>query len=377
MSLRRILAVMRKEVIQVWRDPFSLLIILAMPLIQLIIYGYGVNLDVKHIPLCVYDRDATQDSQAFLKHFQATDYFDIVRVSPSYQDVLDHIDRGDCTLAVVVPAQFSERLHSGGPVPVQALLDASDNNSASIGMGYALGIVQAYSAQVQVAWQQRNGLPPQAPNVTFQPRTWFNENLESMANIVPGVVAMVMAVVGAFLTSLTVAREWERGTMEQLIATPVSKLEIQIGKLVPYFAIGMIDTALCADAAVWWFDVPFHGSWTVLFACSALFLVVVLALGYFFSVTAKSQLGASQLALLVTLLPTFLLSGFIFPIDQMPIVVQWITRILPARYYVSILRDVFLKGTTVRLMAGDILALGIIAAVLITLATRAFHKRLE
>jgi ABC-2 type transport system permease protein len=377
MSLRRILAVMRKEVIQVWRDPFSLLIIIAMPLIQLIIYGYGVNLDVKHIPLCVYDRDATQDSQDFLKRFQATDYFSIIRVSQSYHDVVDHIDRGACTVAVVVPEQFAEKLHSGGPVPVQALLDASDNNSASIGMGYALGIVQAYSSQVQVAWQQRNGLPPQAPNVTFQPRTWFNESLESMANIVPGVVAMVMAVVGAFLTSLTVAREWERGTMEQLIATPVSKLEIQIGKLVPYFAIGMIDTALCAGAAVWWFDVPFRGSWTVLFACSALFLVAVLALGYLFSVTAKSQLGASQLALLATLLPTFLLSGFIFPIDQMPVVVQWITRILPARYYVSILRNVFLKGTSVQLMAGEVLALAIIAVVLITLATRAFHKRLE
>jgi ABC-2 type transport system permease protein len=368
---------MQKEVIQVWRDPFSLLIIIAMPLIQLIIYGYGVNLDIKHIPLCVYDRDATQASQDLLKRFQATDYFTIVHVSESYRDVVRRIDQGACTVAVVVPPQFSEKLHSGGPVPVQALLDASDSNTASIGMAYALSIVQAYSSQVQIAWQQRHGLPPVAPGVTFQPRTWFNEDLESMANIVPGVVAMVMAVVGAFLTSLTIAREWERGTMEQLIATPVSKLEIQIGKLVPYFIIGMTDTALCAGVAVWWFGVPFRGSWTVLFVCSALFLIVVLSLGYFFSVTGKTQLGASQMGLLATLLPTFLLSGFIFPIDQMPVVVQWITRILPARYYVSILRNVFLKGTEVRLMAGEVLALAIIAAVLITLATRAFHKRLE
>ena len=233
MSLRRILAMMRKEVIQVWRDPFSLLIIIAMPLIQLVIYGYGVNLDVKHIPLCVYDRDGTQDSQDLLKHFQATDYFAIVRVSQSYGDVVRNIDQGACTVAVVVPSQFSEELHSGGPVPVQALLDASDSNTASIGLSYALSIVQAYASHVQIDWQQRHGLATLPPNVTFQPRTWFNENLESMANIVPGVVAMVMAVVGAFLTSLTVAREWERGTMEQPIATPVSKLEIQIGKLVP------------------------------------------------------------------------------------------------------------------------------------------------
>ena len=377
MSLRRILAMMRKEVIQIWRDPRSLLVIFAMPLVQLVIYGYGVNLDVKHIPLCVYDRDATQTSQDLLKHFQATDYFTIVHIAENYHDVIRQIDWGACRVAVVVPPQFSEELRSRGQAPVQALLDASDSNTASIGMGYALGIIQAYSQDIQIEWQQRNGLPPVTPNVTFQPRTWFNEDLESMANIVPGVVAMVMAVVGAFLTSLTIAREWERGTMEQLIATPVTKLEIQIGKLVPYFVIGIMDTALCAGAAVWWFKVPFRGSWTVLFACSALFLIVVLSVGYFFSVTAKSQLGASQMALLVTMLPTFLLSGFIFPIDQMPIVVQWITRILPARYYVSILRSVFLKGSAMRFLTGDIAALGIIAALLIIMATRAFQKRLE
>jgi ABC-2 type transport system permease protein len=376
-SLRRIFAMMRKEVIQIWRDPRSLLVIFAMPVVQLIIYGYGVNLDIKHIPLCVYDRDATQSSQDLLKHFQATDYFEIVHVAENYRDVVQKIDAGTCTVAVVVPPQFSEDMHSHGQSHVQALLDASDSNTASIGMGYALSIIQAYSQDVQIEWQQHNGLPPVTPNVTFQPRTWFNEDLESMSNIVPGVVAMVMAVVGAFLTSLTMAREWERGTMEQLIATPVRKTEIQIGKLIPYFVIGMIDTALCTAAAVWWFRVPFRGSYAVLFTCSALFLIVVLSVGYFFSVTAKSQLGASQMALLVTLLPTFLLSGFIFPIDQMPVFVQWITRILPARYYVSILRSVFLKGTAMRLLAGDIMALGILAAVLITRATRAFQKRLE
>jgi ABC-2 type transport system permease protein len=377
MNLRRIIAIMRKEVVQIWRDPLSLLVIFAMPIVQLITYGYGVNLDVRHIPLCVYDQDGTQASQDLLKHFQATDYFSIVQVAASYRDVIDKIDQGSCTVAVVVPNQFSEELHSKGRVPVQGLLDASDSNTASIGMGYALTVVQAYSQEIEVEWQRRNGLPPAAPNVTFQARTWFNEDLESMANIVPGVVAMVMAVVGAFLTSLTIAREWERGTMEQLIATPVRKLEIQIGKLVPYFIIGMMDTAVCAAAAVWWFRVPFRGSWTVLYACSALFLIVVLSLGYLFSVTAKSQLAASQLALLVTLLPTFLLSGFIFPIDQMPVLVRWITHILPARYYVSIMRSVFLKGTSVRVMAADIVSLGVIAALLIIRATRAFQKRLE
>jgi drug efflux transport system permease protein len=377
MSGRRVMAIIRKEVIQIRRDPSSLLVIVLMPLIQLFIFGYGVNLDIQHVPLCVYDRDGTQTSQNLLKHFQATPYFRIVRVADSYRDVVQQIDDDKCAMAVVVPPQFSEALHASGHAGVQALLDASDNNTASIGMGYAQSILQTYSSEVQAEWIEQRGLTPSPPSVTFQSRTWFNENLKSMDNFVPGVVALVMVVIGAFLTSLTIAREWERGTMEQLISTPVGKLEIQIGKLVPYFVIGMADTGLCAGAAVWWFGVPFRGSWAVLFGCSMLFLITVLSLGYFISVVGKSQLAASQLALLATFLPAFLLSGFIFPIDQMPVVVQWITRILPARYYVSILRNVFLKGTSVAVMSGQLLALGIIALVLVVLSTTAFHKRLQ
>ncbi len=376
MKWRRIAAITRKEVIQIRRDPRSLLIVFLMPVIQLLIYGYAVNLDVKHVPLCVYDRDSTQVSQDLLKHFQATDYFNIVRVSDSYRDVIHEIDNGACTVAVVVPPQFSESLHSASHAEIQALLDASDSNTAMVGLGYTQAIMQAYSAEIQVDWQ-RNGIGAGASAVSFQPRTWFNEDLESMANLVPGVVALVMAIVGAFLTSLTIAREWERGTMEQLISTPVGKLEIQIGKLTPYFALGMLDTFLCSGMSVWWFHVPFRGQWSVLFASSAMFLLVVLSLGYYISVTAKSQVGANQMAMLATFLPTFLLSGFIFPIDQMPILVQWITRILPGRYYVNIVRNVFLKGTSVSVLAGDLTALAIIAVVLIVLATRSFQKRLQ
>ncbi|HXX46194.1 MAG TPA: ABC transporter permease [Candidatus Acidoferrales bacterium] len=376
MSWRRIVAIAHKEILQIRRDPRSLLIILVIPLVQLFIFGYAVNLDVKHVPLCIYDQDGTQASQDFLKHFQATDYFNIVRLADNYKDVVRNIDYGVCSVAIVVPPQFSEDLRSSGQAKVQAILDASDSNSATIGMGYALAILQTYSSQIQIDWQQARGIPAGAPSVSFEPRTWFNEDLESMANLVPGVVAFVMAVVGAFLTSLTIAREWERGTMEQLISTPVGKLEIQIGKLFPYFVIGITDTAICAGTAVWWFDVPFRGSWIVLFGCSMLFLMVVLSLGYYISVTAKSQLGACQMALLATFLPTFLLSGFIFPIDQMPLIVQWVSAVLPARYYVSILRNVFLKGSEIRLLAGDIAALAAIAVVLVALSTRAFKKRL-
>ena len=181
--------------------------------------------------------------------------------------------------------------------------------------------------------------------MSVETRTWYNEDLESSAFIIPGVLALVMSVIGAFLTSLTIAREWERGTMEQLISTPVSAMEIMLGKLAPYFVLGMIDTAMSAAIAIYWFDVPFRGSFVTLAVASAMFMVVVLSLGFFISVLAKSQFAASQIALLITFLPAFLLSGFLFSIEQMPIALQWITRILPARYYVSVLKKIFLKGT--------------------------------
>jgi len=375
-SARRILAVTRKEIIQIRRDPRSLLIILAMPLVQLFMYGYAVNLDAKHLPLCVYDQDRSQASHDLLTHFQATDYFNLVHVADSYTDLDRQIDRGTCTLALVVPVQFSSRLHTTGQATLQALVDASDSNTANIGTGYMQAITQAYARDIQLDWTERHGGMGGTPSVAFEPRTLFNEDLESMANIVPGVIALVMAVVGSFLTSLTISREWERGTMEQLIATPIAPLEIQIGKLIPYFVIGMIDTAICAVIAVQWFRVPFRGSWAVLFGCSLLFLAAVLSLGYYISVISKTQVGAGQLAMLTTFLPTFLLSGFIFPIDQMPVAVQWVTRILPGRYYVAILRSVFLKGTPAALLAEPLAALALIALVLTTLAARAFHKRL-
>lgn len=373
----RMAAVMRKEMLQISRDPSSLLIILLMPVIQLFIFGYALNLDIKHIPLCVYDRDGTQASQDLLKHFQATEYFQIVHLADSYNDVVKQIDQSACTVAIVVPSQFSEQLHSSGQAHVQALLDASDNNTASIGMGYAQGILEAYSSQLQGDWLSEHGINANPRNVTFEARTWFNQNLESRLNFVPGVVALVMSVIGAFLMSLTIAREWERGTMEQLISTPVRKLEIQVGKLVPYFFIGMADTALCVAAAIHWFGVPFRGSWVAMLGCSMLFLVTVLSLGYFISIVGRSQLNASQASFLATLLPAFLLSGFIFPIDQMPVVIQLITRILPARYYVFILRNVFLKGTSIRVMTGQVFALALISIVLVTLSTAMFRKRLE
>ncbi len=376
MSFNRFAAIARKEIVQVLRDSRSLIIVLIMPLVLVLLFGYGVSLDLKHLPVYVYDRDGSQASQDLLKRFQASRYFSIARVVDNYPAVGRALDDGSAKMGLVIPWDFSQRLHEGRHISIQALIDASDDNTANVLIGYTQGIVQGYSSDVQLDWLRHQGQMVSAAPLRVETRTWYNENLESSAFIVPGVLALVMSVIGAFLTSLTVAREWERGSMEQLISTPVTPMEIMLGKLVPYFVIGMVDVIECALIAVYWFEVPFRGSALILLASSALFMVVVLALGFLISVIAKTQLAASQIALITTFLPAFLLSGFLFAIEQMPVFLQWFTRILPARYYVTVLKKIFLKGVPVSLLYADLVPLAVFALVLALVATRAFHKRL-
>jgi ABC-2 type transport system permease protein len=376
MSLTRLIAVARKEIVQILRDPRSLMIVVVMPAILVMLFGYGVNLDLKGLPVYVLDRDGSQQSQDLLERFQASKYFHIGRVVNGYPELTQALDNGQAKMGIVIPWDFSQRVRDGRPVQVQALVDATDDNSANVLIGYSQAVIQSYSSQVQLTWLRQRGFSIQPAPVSVETRTWYNEDLESSAFIIPGVLALVMSVIGAFLTSLTIAREWERGTMEQLISTPVSAMEIMLGKLAPYFILGMLDVIISAFIAIYWFRVPFRGSFVTLLVSSAMFLVVVLSLGFFISVLAKSQFAASQVALLVTFLPAFLLSGFLFSIEQMPIALQWITRILPARYYVSVLKKIFLKGTPTAFLYADLIPLALFAVVLALLATRSFHKRL-
>jgi ABC-2 type transport system permease protein len=377
MSLTRLLAIARKEVVQILRDARSLIIVILMPAVLVLLFGYGVNLDLKGLPVYVLDQEGSQQSQDLLKHFQASEYFQIARVVNDYSALTRALDDGHAKMGIVIPWDFSQRLRDGRPVVIQALVDGSDDNTANVLIGYSQAVVQGYSAQVQIDWLRGRGLAVQPASMSVETRTWYNEDLESSAFIIPGVLALVMSVIGAFLTSLTIAREWERGTMEQLISTPVTAMEIMLGKLAPYFVLGMFDTVISALIAIYWFQVPFRGSWVTLMAASALFMVVVLSLGFFISVLAKSQFAASQIALLITFLPAFLLSGFLFSIEQMPVVLQWITRILPARYYVSVLKNIFLKGTPVAMLYTDLIPLVVFALVLAMVATHSFHKRLD
>ncbi len=378
MKWRRIKAIVVKESLQIVRDPRSLMIVLLIPLLQMFMLGYGVNLDVQHIPLCVHDREGSQASQGLLHQFAASPYFSLQAPMGSDAEIRKSLDSGRCNLAIVIPAGFSKGLADNGGGSVQALLDATDSNTANIAANYARSVVAAYSAGVQMEFiRNRGGTVQTLTPVDMQARVWFNEDLVSRNFIVPGIVALVMAIVGAQLTSLTIAREWERGTMELLISTPVQPMELMIGKLLPYFLVGMVDASICLALAVFWFEVPFRGTLTALFLTTGLFLTVVLCIGYYVSVAIRSQVGASQVALLLTMLPTTLLSGFTFPIDQMPPAVQAVTYIVSARYYVTIIKALFLKGSAWTALLAPILCLALYALVMVFFASRAFRKTLD
>ena len=377
MNIRRLLAMAFKETLQVWRDPRSLAVALLMPVMQMAILGYGVSLDIRHVPLCVYDQENSQASRAVVERFVSSGWFSVSHIISRHSGIARAMDRSECIAAIVIPANFSRTLASTGSAPVQAIFDATDVNTTNIALGYAQGVVAQANAQISAQWDAAHGAhPSQIGTVELDPSVWFNETLDSRYFIIPGVVAVILALVGAQLTSLTISREWERGTMEQLISTPVSALEVMLGKLIPYFVIGLLDAAFCLAAAIFWFKVPFRGNVAALFLTTALFNLVVLGIGYLISVRIRSQLGASQIALMVTMLPTTLLSGYTFPIDQMPAAIRALTYVVYPRYYVTILRGIFLKGSGLADLWAPMLGLSVYAVIIIWLASRAFEKRL-
>ena len=347
MNLRRVRAIAKKEIIQVWRDPRSLMIVLLMPLMQMALLGYGVNLDIKHVPICVFDREGSQQSQSLMKAFQASPYFQIVEAETDYDAVKRAIDDGRCKMAVVVPPDFSQDLAATNSASVQAILDATDDNTANIALGYAQSVIASYSGDVQLQRTQSLGQPPPVIPAVAQYRVWFNEDLVSRDFIIPGVVALVLALVGAQLTSLTISREWERGTMEVLVSTPVTRDG----------ADDRQDPALFLHRPARRGALPRHCRLLVrgavsrrrsatLFLTTSLFLVVVLGLGYFISASIRSQIGASQIALVVTLLPTTLLSGLRLS-DRSDAARRSRRSPISSRRATtsSILKSVFLKGS--------------------------------
>jgi ABC-2 type transport system permease protein len=366
----RLMAIARKEAIQLRRDPRSLILAFALPVFMLVMFGYAITWDVRDIRMAVVDQDRSARSREFLDSFASSGYFRVVKALDSAAQAPALFDRGEVKLVIVVPPGFDRDLLHGHGAPVQALVDGADANTATIVLGYARATVQTWSQRV-VLQGQRMTLP-----ITAESRVWYNEELVSRNMIVPGLVATIMMIISALLTSLTIAREWERGTMEQLAATPVSRLEVVIGKLIPYLVIGFVDVTLTSVLGVAIFGVPLRGSILLLAVLSFLFLVGAQGLGIFISAVAKQQLMATQMAMLVTYLPAFLLSGFMFSLDVMPRGLQLISYLIPARYFLVVTRGIFLKGVGVGVLHTQALLMLVFALVGLGLAVRSFRKEL-
>ncbi len=375
MNLVRVKAIAKKEFIQIWRDPRSLGLGLAIPVVLIVLFGYALSLDIDHVPMVVWDQDKSKTAVDFLLNFKNSRYFDVKAYYDNYRDLEHEINYGTAMMAMVIPKDFSRYMLSNQEAPVQLILDGSDSNTATIALGYAQSVVYNYNYNIISKALQKSGAPP-IKILDFRPRVWFNQDFESKNFIVPGLIAIIIMIIASLLTSLTVAKEWERGTMEQLISTPVRSSELIIGKFIPYFAIGIFDLLVAVLMGRFVFDVPLRGSILLLFVLSSFFLTGALALGIYISTVAKSQLLASQMALLVSFLPTLLLSGFTYEIFNMPKLVQAFTYFIPARYFITILRGIYLKGVGLRSLWFEALCLVIFTLLAAGAAIKKFKKKI-
>jgi len=376
MNLRRFWAVARKESIHIRRDPRSLGLAVGIPMLMLFMFGYALNLDVNRVPFVVWDQSNSVESRDLIARFTATPYFALRGTVTSYAEVEREIDTRDAWLALILPSDFAAHLTTGHAVPVQAIVDGADSNTAAIVLGYTQAVTMAHNQQITLEQIRRIVGTSPPPALDLRTRIWFNADLESKNFIVPGIMAVIMGLIAALLTTLTIAREWERGTMEQLISTPVRPSELILGKLLPYSAIGLANMVVAVLMAVFVFQVPLRGSVPLLFAIGGLFIVATLAQGIVISAVARQQLMASQLAMISTFLPAFLLSGFTFAIANMPVVIRGLTHIIPARYFVAVVKGIFLRGVGLEVLWPEALFLLGFAIVVLAVAIRRTPKRL-
>ncbi len=376
MNVRRVRAVAWKECLHVARDPRALGVGVAIPVLLLLLFGYALTLDVDRVPLAVWDQSRSAASREILSRFGGSRYFVLLPPASGYGELERALDRREAVLALVVPSNFGRLAGTGRAARLQVIADGSDPNTAALAMNYARAVVDGYSADLLLERVRRAGAAAPRVPLDLRVRVWFNAGLESRLFIVPGLIAVIMMIIGGMLTSLTIAREWETGTMEQLISTPVRPAEIVAGKLVPYFALGFFDLALSVASGRWLFGVPIRGSLLVLLAFSSVFLAGALGLGLLVSAVAKRQLLAGQLAFVVTFLPGFLLSGFMTDTANMPAALQLLSHAVPARYMVTLLRSLYLKGLGPGALAGEGLFLLAFTALVLALSVGALKKRI-
>lgn len=368
---RRLKAIIYKESLQILRDPSSIAIAFVMPLFLLLLFGYGVSLDAKHIHLALVVEQADTNTTSLTNAFKHSEFFipdSYLNIQQAEQAMLAHEVEG----IVWLRTDFSARLLGSGDAPIGVFINGVNANQARITEGYIQGVWQVWLYH----YARERGLQRSAP-VILEPRIWFNAAVRSRDFLVPGLIAIIMTLIGAMLTSMVVAREWERGTMEALLVTPIRIWELTVGKLLPYFVLGMGGMLMTLMVAMWLFEVPLRGSFWLLTAASALYMMVALGMGLLISTVARSQFVAGQVALVATFLPSFILSGFLFQITSMPEVIQYLTHLIPARYFVAILQTVFLAGDVWPVLLGNSAALVIMAAFFLTLARHKAHKRLD
>lgn len=376
MRLRRVKALARKEFMQMTRDIRSLLGGLFLPLLMIFLFGYALSLDVDRIPTLVLDQDQSPLSRRFVSLLGDSRYFTIAGYLEDQAEIDNALDRGDALLALVVPVDFSSNVTQGRKTIVQAVMDGSDSNTASIALGYLKAVAAGFDFQIQSRRIRKAGIKMVDMPVEARIRVWFNPEMKSRNFIIPGLTAVIMMAICSLMTALSVSKEKETGTLEQLLSTPISSGELLIGKLLPYLALGLVQLALIVGAGVLIFQVPFRGSYLNLLVTALVFLIGTLSWGLFISVISRSQLQASQIAMISAFLPSFLLSGFIYPVENMPVVLQILTLIVPARYFVDILRGLFLQGVGLSVLWPEFLALIVYALLVLNLARKRFSKRL-
>jgi ABC-2 type transport system permease protein len=376
-NLPRIWAIARKEFIHIYRDSRSLALVILMPGLLMMLFGYAVSLDVKNVPMALLDRVQDQESRSFVQRFSASPYFNLRIFAKNEKEVKQLIDKGEVKIGLILPWDFSRTIKAGKKATVQVLLDGTDSNTANIALSYVEAISRQYTQEKTFLKIDRMGGQKPVVPLEGQVRIWFNEELESKNYFIPGLVAVIISIIGVLLTGQVIAREWDRGTMELLISTPVRKGELIIGKLFPYFFLGVLDLSLAVLVGAWGFKVPLRGSVTLLFILSSIYILVALALGLTISTVTRTQLLANQMAMVIGFLPTFLLSGFTFVIANMPIWLQMITYAIAPRYYVTILKEIFLKGAGMSFLWRETLILIVFAVGGLWVATKSFKKELR
>jgi ABC-2 type transport system permease protein len=356
----RIRVLIWKELIELRQDPRLFFVVIAAPIIQLFMLAYAATTDVRNVPVVIADVDRSTASRELVSRFDASPTFTVVAIVGGLNDVDRYLERGEAWMAVVIPAGYDRTLAAGRPAAVQVITDGSDANSAGVSLGYASTLIGAYGQELAVARTSgatEEGYPPPTGSLDPRVRVWFNPRLESREFMIPGIVALLLLVVTTNLSSMGIVREKEVGTLEQLNVTPLRRSELIIGKLVPYGIVGLVDVALVLSVAVLWFHVPLRGSVVLLLATTLMYLLTTLGLGLFVSTISSTEQQAMMTSTFFFLMPMVLLSGFVFPIENMPAAIQAVTYLLPLRYFLVILRAIFLKGVGLETLWPQVLSL--------------------